>query len=459
MTTKNFVLENLRSTVLSGETNPIAWRLKQLQRFSRLIEENEEKIIAALKLDLGKPATEAFFEIIALRQELKTAEEGIKNWCRPQKIKVPLSLKPGEAWVQPEPKGCILIIGPWNYPFSLTLQPLISALTAGNTAVLKPSEQAPATANLIEELIKKYFPENVVQVQQGGGETAAKLVQEKFDHIFFTGGGEIGKKILKGSSSNLTPVTLELGGKSPAIVIEGADITITARRLIWGKSLNSGQTCVAPDHVFILENLVEPLINEMRSVIKDFYGEEPIKSKSFSRIINKKQFERIKNLLDGALAKNQIVIGGNVDEINNLIEPTIIKINNSKDPLMESEIFGPLLPIIPIKNLNEAIIEIKNKPKPLALYQFGGTEIEQKYLLENTSSGTVCFNDVIVQVGIPELPFGGIGGSGMGRYHGIAGFLTFSNQKSILKRPFWLDLKFRYPPYKLDLNLLKKLLG
>ncbi len=453
------MFNELRESVITGKTRPQSWRHAQLKNFEELLEANENKIINALKDDLGKPTTEAFFEIIALKQELKLVQKNLHKWMRPRKVKVPLSLQPGEAMVEFEPLGCVLIIGPWNYPFSLTLQPLISALAAGNTAIIKPSENAPATSQLIADLVEKHLSSESVKVVQGDATVASSLLEEPFDHIFFTGGGQIGKKIMSAASKHLTPVTLELGGKSPAIIIEGADLKVTARRLIWGKGLNAGQTCIAPDHLLIQEQLKVPLINEMKKALQDFYGINPLKSRHLARIVNDNQFQRLKRLLNCAIKNGQILAGGELDDQEKRITPTLIEIKDRHDPLMEEELFGPLLPILSIKNLDVAIKDISYQPRPLALYMFGGTEQEQKELLTRTSSGGVCFNDVVMQAGIPELPFGGIGPSGMGRYHGKAGFETFSHQRSILKRPFWLDLQFRYPPYKLDISVLKKLLG
>ena len=456
---KNFLISDLRSPVLKGLTRLENWRRLQLNRVNQILEEHEEEIINALQKDLGKPRTEAFFEIIALRQELKLAQENLKKWMQPQKVKIPIALNPGSALIKHEPLGCVLIIGPWNYPFSLTLQPLISALAAGNTVVLKPSENAPNTSNLIKKVISKIFPSNVVRVFEGDGLVAEELINKSFDHIFFTGGGTIGKKVMKAASNHLTPTTLELGGKSPAIVLEGADLEITAKRIIWGKGLNAGQTCIAPDHLLVEEHLTIPFVELMKKAITTFYGKNPLNSNHFAKIINTYHFKRLKELIDQAKEKKQIIFGGEVDKNKLRISPTLIKIKDRDDPLMKEEIFGPIIPILKFQQLEKTLSEIRKQPKPLALYIFGGSHQEQEKIINTTSSGSVCINDVVMQAGIPELPFGGVGASGMGRYHGYAGFETFSHQKSILKKPFWLDIKFRYPPYKLDTSFLKNLLG
>ena len=459
MSLENFVLNQLQDLVLSGKTRNEKWRRAQLKSLSNLLENHQQEILKALSQDLGKPATEAFFEIIAVKQELKLAQKSLSNWMKTRQINVPVSLKPAQALLQPDPLGCILIIGPWNYPFSLTLQPLVGALAAGNTAVLKPSEHAPNVSNLIKKLIEEYFPPEIVQVFEGDGNIAADLMTRQFDHVFFTGGENIGKKVMEAASKNLTPVTLELGGKSPAVVIDGANLEVTAKRVIWGKSLNAGQTCIAPDHLLVEDKLFDSLISNLINSINDFYGNTPLDSKHLGSIINEKQFNRLNNLLTQAKKNNQIIYGGDSNEKEKRISPTLIKIDNRNDPLMKEELFGPLLPILSIKNLDQAISDFKLLPKPLALYLFGGGEKEQGKVLSMTSSGGVCFNDVVLQAGIPELPFGGVGTSGMGKYHGKAGFDNFTHYKSVLKRPFWLDLNFRYPPYKLDLSLLNKLIG
>ncbi len=459
MPKEDFLIDELRHPVLSGHSNSEEWRRVQLKRIRDMVKENEKEIINALKNDLEKPSTEAFFEVIAILQELKVAETNLKAWMRPQKIEVPLSLKPGSATIKLEPLGCALIIGPWNYPFSLTIQPLISALAAGNTAVIKPSEHALNTSELIAKIIPKYFPKNVVQVIQGDGYIAKELISKSFDHIFFTGGSEVGKKVMQAAANHLTPVTLELGGKSPAIILEGTNIEIAAKRIIWGKGLNSGQTCIAPDHILIKEELYKPLVKSMKSTISYFYGNQPLQSKNLGKIINKHHFKRLKALLENAKIKNQVIYGGDIDENRNRISPTLINIEDRNDPLMEEEIFGPLIPILKFQKLEKLLTEIRENPKPLAMYIFGGSILEQEKIINTTSSGSLCINDVVLQAGIPELPFGGVGASGMGRYHGYSGFETFSNKKTIFKKPFWLDLNFRYPPYKLDPSLLKRLIS
>ena len=449
----------MKEVVGEGSTRPMAWRREQLNRLSELVQQHETEVLEALAADLGKPPTEAFFELVALRQELKLTTRQLGRWMRPQPVSVPLSLRPGQARVVPEPLGCVLVIGPWNYPFQLTLRPLISALAAGNTAVLKPSEHAGAVADLIARLIPLHFEADVVQVVQGDGAVAAALVAMPFDHIFFTGGGTIGRKVLEGAAAHLTPVTLELGGKSPAIVLEGAEPIVSARRLIWGKGINAGQTCIAPDHLLLVPAMREPLLKAMAAERSAMYGDDPLASDQLSRIINDRQFTRLEALLTTAQNEGRVLIGGEISREQRRIAPTVIRVDSREDPLMADELFGPLLPVLALDDLGTALQEIRQGPKPLALYLFGGNEADQQLVLNSTSSGGVCLNDVVMQAGVPQLPFGGVGASGMGCYHGESGFNTFSHRKAVLKRPFRFDFKLRYPPYKVDLNLLRRLAG
>ncbi|MEC7897371.1 MAG: aldehyde dehydrogenase family protein, partial [Cyanobacteriota bacterium] len=355
--------------------------------------------------------------------------------------------------------GCVLLIGPWNLPFSLTLWPLVSALAAGNTAVIKPSEHAPATAELIERVIPMHFPQDVVTVVNGDGDVAANLVRQRFDHIFFTGGGRIGAKVLEGAAANLTPVTLELGGKNPAIVLNDADLDVTARRLVWGKGFNAGQACIAPDHLFVQESVREPLLDAIARERLRLYGEQPLDSEDLCCLIHDRHYSRLETLLRGAEAEGRVLLGGEFDPERRRIAPSLIAVHDDHDPLMTDELFGPLLPVLTIPNLDAAIEHIQKQDKPLALYLFGGDTNHQKQLLRQTSSGGVCFNDVVMQAGVPDLPFGGVGASGMGAHHGEAGFRTFSHERSVLRRPFWLDLPQRYPPYTLSPDTFRRLLS
>lgn len=449
----------MRQAVNAGETRSLAWRLEQLERIEQLLHTYENAAVEALASDLGKPPLEANFELLSIRQELRFTRSRLRRWLAPRPLSVELPMRPAKAFQVAEPLGCVLIIGPWNYPLQLCLRPLVSALAAGNTAVLKPSEHAPATARLIETAITESFPAEVVQVVNGDGSVAARLLEERFDHIFFTGGSRVGRLVMKAAAPHLTPVTLELGGKSPAIVLADADLEVTARRLAWGRCLNAGQTCVAPDHVLVEAPVRDALLTALIAALDQLYGPDALNSPDLGRIVNSTQYQRLSTLLEGAQKQDQLLHGGRCAPERQRIEPTLLAVNSANDPLMQEELFGPLLPIQAVADLEEAIIEVRRRPKPLALYLFSQDKRSQKRVLEQTSSGGVCFNDVVLQAGSSQLPFGGVGESGMGRCHGETGFLTFSNCRTVMRRPFWLDLPLRYPPYKGKLKLMKRLLG
>ena len=449
----------MRQLVVGGTTRPLQWRLEQLDRLDAALSAHSDAVLEALAKDLGKPDVEAYFEVVAVRQEISLCRRQLRRWIAPKKVSVPLSQRPGRAEVIAEPLGCVLIIGPWNYPFHLAIQPLVSALAAGNTAILKPSEHAPATAQLISSLIGETFPPEIVQVVQGDGSTAQALLAERFDHIFFTGGERIGKLVMAAAAQHLTPITLELGGKSPAVVLRDADLEVTSRRLVWGKCLNAGQTCIAPDYLLVERSARTSLIQSLGERLTACFGEEPLDSSDLASIVNDAQYNRLSALLEQARERGQILLGGTCDPERRRIAPTVIQVNDREDPLMQEELFGPLLPILEVDGLEQAIEWINQRPKPLALYLFSSSQQSQETVLNTTSSGGVCFNDVVMQVGVPELPFGGVGASGMGAYHGKAGFDTFSHQRSVLRRPFALDLPFRYPPYAGRLPLMRRLLG
>jgi aldehyde dehydrogenase (NAD+) len=449
----------MREPVSRGDSRPLAWRLQQLERLETLLRRHEPQVLEALAADLGKPALEASFELVAIRQELRLCRRRLRRWMAPRRLSLELPLRPGQAFQQAEPLGCVLIIGPWNYPFQLCLRPLVSALAAGNTVVLKPSEHAPRTASLIAEAVAACFPPEVVQVVCGDGVVAARLLEERYDHIFFTGGGRVGRLVMAAAARHLTPVTLELGGKSPAIVLRDADLAVSARRLAWGRSLNAGQTCIAPDHLLVQEGVREPLAAAIAAEFERFYGSDPLASPDLGCIVNTAQFERLAGLLAGAQARGQVLHGGAIDPSRRRIAPALVAVENADDPLMQEELFGPLLPIQAVSDLSQACREIRRRPKPLALYLFSRDRQAQQQVLRETSSGGVCFNDVVMQAGSSQLPFGGVGESGMGAYHGEAGFLTFSHLRSVLRRPFWLDVPLRYPPYAGKLELVKRLLG
>jgi len=448
----------MQAAVSRGDTRPHAWRIDQLDRLSRLLSQHEEEVMAALAADLGKPAVEAYIEFAAVRHELAHTRRHLASWMRPQRLNLPAWAQPASARVICEPLGCVLILGTWNYPFRMCLHPLVSALAAGNTAVLKPSEHAPRTAELIATLIPRHFAPETVQVVLGDGNVASALLEEGFDHIFFTGGKRVGSLVLAAAARQLTPVTLELGGKSPAIVLADADLEVTARRLAWGKGLNAGQACVAPDHLLVVPEVREPLVAAIKREFDRLYGSDPLASPDLGAIVNNQRFAHLNSLLEGAAGR--VLAGGQSDSARRRISPTLIAVEDpDHDPLMQEELFGPLLPLVIVADLEEALQRIRRGAKPLALYLFSRSRSAQERLLATTSSGSVVFNDVVLQAGMVNVPFGGVGASGMGAYHGETGFRTFSHRRSVVERPFLFDLPLRYPPYGNRLGLLKRLLG
>ncbi|MEB3335796.1 MAG: aldehyde dehydrogenase family protein [Cyanobacteriota bacterium] len=448
----------MRQPVEDGATRPLAWRLDQLGRIETLLNSVESDLLAALALDLGRPPLEAFIELAGVREELKFTRRHLKRWMGGNPVPLPAWLWPARARVQPEPLGCVLILGAWNYPFQLCLKPLIHALAAGNTVVLKPSEIAPHTASLLAHRLGQLFPPPILQVVEGDGQVAAQLLDSRFDHIFFTGGAAVGRLVLAAAARHLTPVTLELGGQSPAIVLADADPVPTARRLVWGKGLNAGQTCVAPDHLMVVPEIRGPLLEALGREIHRLYGPDPLVSPDLGCVVNSRRFDRLATLLHQAQERGQVLLGGGLDPGQRRIAPTVINVEDpGNDPLMREEVFGPLLPVIGVPDLEAAIARVQGAAKPLALYLFGGRATDRERLRLRTSSGSLAFNDVMVQGEVPQLPFGGVGESGMGAYHGHRGFLTFSHQRSILEQRFWPDLPLRYPPYAGKLPLVKRL--
>jgi aldehyde dehydrogenase (NAD+) len=449
----------MRAPVERGETRPLRWRLQQLDRLETLLREHEPAVLEALAADLSKHPLEATFEIVAIRQEIALTRKRLRRWMAPRPVALDLALQPCRAWVERQPLGCVLIIGPWNYPFQLSLHPLVSALAAGNSAVVKPSEHAPRTAALIAELLNNAFPPEIVRVVLGDAAAASQLLEQRFDHVFFTGGGRVGSLVMKACAHHLTPVTLELGGKSPVIVLGDTDVATTARRVAWGKGLNAGQTCIGPDHLLVEASVREPLVAAIATELERFYGADPLRSPDLGSIVNDAQFRRLEGLLEGARQRGQVLVGGRSDAASRRIEPTLLAVDSLDDPLMQEELFGPLLPVLTIDGLDDALEQIRRRPRPLALYLFSRSSTAQRRVLEASSSGSVVFNDVVVQGAAAALPFGGVGPSGMGSYHGEAGFRTFSHERSVVSRPFRLDLPFRYPPYEGKLPLVKWLLG
>ena len=359
---------------------------------------------------------------------------------------------PARAWLQPEPLGCVLILAPWNYPFLLSLDPLISALAAGNTVVLKPSEHAPAVAALLAEVLPRHLPADVVRVVTGDAATARQWLEEPFDHVFFTGGTAVGREVMAAAARQLTPVTLELGGRNPCLVLDDADLPVAARRIVWGRFLNAGQTCLAPDHVLVTPGLRRPLEEALVEAIGGAYGPDPQQSPDFGRLVSTAHHDRLLGLLQGA----EVLCGGASDRASRYLAPTVVRCPDDH-PLLQEEIFGPVLPVLPIADLEEGLQRIARQPQPLALYLFSRSATARAEVLRRTRSGSVVFNDVVLQAAAPTLPFGGVGPSGHGRCHGQAGFDTFSNLRTVLARPSGWDVPLRYPPYGSRLGLARRL--
>lgn len=449
-------IANQRNFFGTGKTKDVEFRIVQLKKLAQLIKEHEQQVLDAVYVDLHKPAMEAFgSEILITLSEIKYVLKNIKAWVKPQKVGTPLNLFPSSSFIYTEPLGVVLIVAPWNYPFALLMQPLIGAIAAGNCAILKPSEHTPHTSNAIAKIINANFDPNFITTIEGGIETNQALLDEKFDHIFFTGGTAIGKIVMQAAAKHLTPVTLELGGKSPCIVDADCNLETTAKRIIWGKFYNAGQTCIAPDYLLVQKSIKPALIEKLLEYVKTFFGEDPQKSTDFARIVNHRQFDRLVNLLD----QGKILIGGNSDRDDRFIAPTLIDQISPNSKVMAEEVFGPILPILEYDQIEDAIAFVNTHAKPLALYFFSNNKPNQERILREISFGGGCFNDTIMHLGNPQLPFGGVGNSGMGSYHGKASFDTFSHRKSVLKSSFRFDLKWRYPPYTITLDTLKKFIN
>ncbi|MCR1976047.1 aldehyde dehydrogenase [Clostridium sporogenes] len=448
------ILKKQKSFFEKGYTKDINFRIETLKKLKHNIKMNENNIFKALKIDLNKSEFETFItEIGIVYDEINGAIKNIKKWSKPKKVKTPITNFLASSYIYNEPYGVALIIAPWNYPFQLIMAPLVGAISAGNCVLLKPSELAVETEKIIVKIIKETFSDEYIGVVTGGVKESEALLKEKFDYIFYTGGINVGKIVMRAAAEHLTPITLELGGKSPCIVDKDANIDLAARRITWGKFLNAGQTCVAPDYLVVHRNIKEKLISSIENYIIEFFGENAFESEEYPRIINERHFKR----LEGYLKEGKIVSGGKTDISNLYIEPTIIEEINLKNRIMEEEIFGPIFPVIEFEGIDEVIDIVKNNPKPLALYYFSEDKEKQEFIIKNISFGGGCINDTIMHLSTSTLPFGGVGSSGMGRYHGRASFEAFSHKKSILKKSNLIDIKIRYAPFKGKINLAKKL--
>ena len=449
------LVEDVRRFFDTGGTRPIAWRRKQLERLLALVTERETELCEAVAADFGKPRFEAWAtETGFVASDVKHTLAKLARWMRPERAPTNLTAMPGSSRIVREPLGCVLIIAPWNYPIQLVLSPLAAALAAGNCAVLKPSELTPHVSAVLAKLVPEYLDRQAVRVVGGAVDETTALLRERWDHIFFTGGGTVGRVVMEAAAKHLTPVTLELGGKSPCIVDDDVDMETAARRIVWGKFLNAGQTCIAPDYLLVNRQIKPALLAAMQQAIHEFYGEDPAQSPDYGRIVNDRHFGRLSQLLQDG----QLVTGGIVDPAQRYIAPTILDQVGLDTAVMQDEIFGPILPVLDYGDIGEAIALIKARPKPLALYLFTRNAALQESVLTQTSSGGVCINDTVMQIAPSSLPFGGVGQSGMGSYHGKASFDGFSHYKSIMVKNFWFDINWRYAPYAGKLELFKKII-
>lgn len=439
----------------SGITRPAAFRRAALTTLAEAIDAHEERLLAALREDLGKPAMEAYAsEVGFLTAEIRHTLRHLERWMKPARRRTPWLTWPATATVHPEPFGVALVIGPWNYPLQLLLAPAIAAIAAGNCAILKPSELAPRTSAAVAAMINAAFPAEHVAVVEGGRETTEQLLAERSDFIFFTGGTAVGRIVMQAAARHLTPVVLELGGRSPCIVCHDAPPETTARRIVWGKFLNAGQTCVAPDHVWVDRRAAAGLVDHLQREIRSFFGENPQQSPDYGRIINDKQFNRLVGLLDGIAVTH----GGRHEAAGRFIEPTLVLDPPADSALLAEEIFGPILPVLTFDSLDEVVGVQRGQPVPLALYLFTGDRAVERRVLAEIRSGGVCVNDTVSHILARDLPFGGLGESGMGAYHGKTGFDAFSHHRSVMRRPFSPDPSFRYPPPQAGLGTLKRML-
>lgn len=447
------VVERQRAYFLCDETKDISFRMDALRKLESAIQACEGEILKALKEDLNKSDFEAYAtEIGIVYSELDDALKHLPGWARKKRVRTPVMHFKASSWMVPEPYGVVLIMSPWNYPFQLSLAPLIGAMAAGNCAVVKPSSYSPRTSAVVAKILGECFSEEYIAVVEGGREANQELLKQKFDYIFFTGSVNVGKTVMEAASKHLTPVTLELGGKSPCIVHKDANPELAARRIIWGKCLNSGQTCVAPDYLLVHRDIKDRVISAMKTSIIEFFGEKPCQNPEYPKIINEKHFNRLK----GLLSDGRILVGGDVNEATHQIAPTIVDQITWESPVMQEEIFGPILPVLTFDDIDEVIAAVNSRPKPLALYLFTNDKSVEKRIVKSISFGGGCINDTIVHLATSFMPFGGVGESGMGRYHGKWSFDTFTHEKSILMKSCRLDIKLRYPPYKDKMGLLKR---
>lgn len=446
-------LKKQRIYYMSGQTKKVNERIKQLHILKQAIKNYEPQIMEALKQDLNKSEFEGYLtELGATLSELDFCLKHLKRWSKAKKVKTAITHVGSKGYIVPEPYGVTLIIAPWNYPFQLAISPLVGAISAGNCAIIKPSELTPNTSAVIAKMIGEYFNEEFITVIEGGVDVSTALLNEKFDYIFYTGSTKVGKIVMEAAAKHLTPVTLELGGKSPCIIHKDAKLDLAAKRIVFGKFMNAGQTCVAPDYLYVHRSIKQQLIASLKKQIESMHGER-IKAGEFTYVVNEQHFHRLVSYIDEA----KVAYGGNNNKQKLLIEPTLLTDVNWEDAVMQDEIFGPILPIIEYEKIEDVTETINIKSKPLALYLFTESKSIERLILESVSFGGGCVNDTILHLGTPYLPFGGVGESGIGAYHGESSFETFSHYKSVLKQTTVFDLPIRYPHIKNSLKYIKKL--
>ena len=443
------VVAHLRQTFRSGRTRPLDWRIRQLHALERLLAEREKDFVEALQADLGRNATDAWLADLApTAAESAYARKHLRQWAKSKRVGLPLAALPGRAWYEYEPLGVVTIIGPWNYPVNLTLGPLVGAIAAGNCAVLKPSEHTPAVSAALAKLMPQYLDSDAFAVVEGAAAETQEILDQALDHCFFTGGPEIAKHVMAAAAKHLTPVTLELGGRSPVIVAADADVTVAARRVAYAKSLNSGQTCIAPDHVLVDRTVRDRFVTELQKAIDDFVPDDNLP------LVHERRATRVGELIDGA--GGTIVRGGRVDPAHRRAQLTVIQDPDADAEIMTEEIFGPVLPVVTVDSVDDAIARVNSGPKPLAVYLFSSNRSTERRVLDEISNGGTVINHLLFQFVVPSLPFGGVGNSGTGSYHGVWGFQTFSHRKAVLRKPARPDPSILYPPYtRLKQRLLR----
>ncbi|ADU29065.1 aldehyde dehydrogenase [Evansella cellulosilytica] len=448
------LVEAQRKYFHTGETIEVKFRQRQLARLRDVIQKREQDIIEAINKDLNKSEHEIFLtELSIVYNEIKDMLKNVDFWATPKKERTPFTHLGSKSYIYKHPYGVTAIIAPWNYPFQLAIAPLIGAIGAGNTAILKPSELTPYTSSIIRELIAETFDEKYVAVVEGDTEASKDILKEKLDYIFFTGSVQVGKEVMKAAANHLTPVTLELGGKNPAIIMDDANVKLAAKRIVWGKFINAGQTCVAPDYILVYEKKRRKLLKYIGDYIKKLYGPDTRFSKDYPKIVTPGHVDRLVSLLD----QDKVYYGGSFDRDERFMEPTVMVDVEDTDLIMEEEIFGPILPVLTFSTEYEVIERIRKRPNPLALYLFTNNKSTEEYFIENLQFGGGCVNDTLMHVGTPYLPFGGVGESGIGAYHGKYSFDTFTHEKSIVKQTTKFDVPLRYSKSKSSLKALRKM--